>query len=97
MIRTLLSVLVAALVVVTGARGAAAQPRNLVVQVSTEPPGLDLVASPASAIAAVVHYNIQECLVTVHRTGKLVPWLAERWPFEAIDWRERAGDAVSPA
>ena len=48
-------------------------------QVATEPPGLDLVTSPASAIAAVVHYNIQECLVKVDRTGKLVPWLAERW------------------
>src|SRR5207237_10607445 len=48
-------------------------------QVATEPPGLDLIASPASAIAAVVHYNIQECLVKVDRHGKLVPWLAERW------------------
>ena len=46
---------------------------------ATEPPGLDLTASPASAIAAVVHYNVQECLVKVDRTGKLVPWLAERW------------------
>src|SRR2546426_5938134 len=58
---------------------AAQAPQSLVVQVATEPPGLDLVASPASAIAAVVHYNIQECLVKVDRTGKLVPWLAERW------------------
>jgi hypothetical protein len=24
-------------------------------------------------------------------------WMAERWPFEAIDWRERAGDAVGAA
>jgi peptide/nickel transport system substrate-binding protein len=62
------------------ATGATAQPANrLVVQVSTEPPGLDLTASPASAIAGVVHYNIQECLVKVDRTGKIVPWLAERW------------------
>ncbi len=52
---------------------------NLVVQVSTEPPGLDLTASPASAIAAVVFYNVQEALLKVDRTGKLVPWLAERW------------------
>jgi len=51
----------------------------LVVQVATEPPGLDLTASPASAIAAVVFYNVQECLVKVDRHGKLVPWLAERW------------------
>jgi peptide/nickel transport system substrate-binding protein len=57
-----------------------AQPGStLAVQVSTEPPGLDLTASPASAIAAVVHYNVQECLVKVDRHGKLVPWLAERW------------------
>jgi peptide/nickel transport system substrate-binding protein len=77
--RTLLVALVAALGVVAGGRDAASQSRNLTVQVATEPPGLDLVASPASAIAAVVHYNIQECLVKVDRTGKLVPWLAERW------------------
>ncbi len=52
---------------------------SLMVQAPAEPPGLDLTASPASAIAAVVHYNIQECLVKVDRTGTLVPWLAERW------------------
>ena len=52
---------------------------SLVVQVSTEPPGLDLTASPASAIAAVVHYNVQECLIKVDKHGKIVPWLAERW------------------
>ena len=52
---------------------------NLIIQVSTEPPGLDLTASPASAIAAVIHYNVQECLVKVDKTGKIVPWLAERW------------------
>lgn len=64
-----------------GAHEAVAQPQggSLVIQVSTEPPGLDLTASPASAIAAVVHYNVQECLVKVDRAGKLVPWLAERW------------------
>jgi len=52
---------------------------NLAVQVPAEPPGLDLTASPATATAAVVHYNVQECLVKVDRNGKLVPWLAERW------------------
>ena len=52
---------------------------NLVVQVSTEPPGLDLTALPASAIATVIHYNVQECLVKVDKHGKIVPWLAERW------------------
>jgi peptide/nickel transport system substrate-binding protein len=52
---------------------------NLVAQVVTEPPGLDLTATPASATAAVVLYNVQECLVKVDRHGKLVPWLAERW------------------
>jgi peptide/nickel transport system substrate-binding protein len=58
---------------------ALAQPQNLVVQVATEPPGLDMTATPASATAAVVFYNIQESLVKVDRHGKLVPWLAERW------------------
>jgi peptide/nickel transport system substrate-binding protein len=52
---------------------------SLAVQIVAEPPGLDLTASPASTIAAVVHYNVQECLVKVDRNGKLVPWLAERW------------------
>jgi len=61
-------------------RPVAAQPApGLVVQVAAEPPGLDLTATPASATAGVVFYNIQECLVKVDRHGKIVPWLAERW------------------
>ena len=52
---------------------------SLVVQSTTEPPGLDLTASPASAIAGVVFYNVQEDLVKVDSRGMLVPWLAERW------------------
>ena len=40
-------------------RAQAAQ--NLVVQAATEPPGLDLTATPASATAGVVFYNVQEC------------------------------------
>jgi len=51
----------------------------LTVQVSTEPPGLDLTTNPSSAIAGVVFYNVQEGLVKVDKHGKLVPWLAERW------------------
>ena len=58
---------------------AAQAPRALVVQSGAEPPGLDLTATPATASAAVVLYNIQECLVKVDARGKLVPWLAERW------------------
>ena len=58
---------------------AAQAPRALVVQTVTEPPGLDLTATPASATATVVLYNVQECLVKVDAHGKLVPWLAERW------------------
>ena len=57
----------------------AAPAQNLVVQVAAEPPGLDLTATPASATAAVVFYNVQESLVKVDRHGKIVPWLAERW------------------
>jgi peptide/nickel transport system substrate-binding protein len=75
---TLLS-LAALVSCVTAGPAEAQAPQSLVVQVATEPPGLDLTASPASAIAAVVHYNIQECLVKVDRAGKIVPWLAERW------------------
>jgi len=57
----------------------AAAAQNLVVQSATEPPGLDLTATPASATAVVVFYNVQESLVKVDRHGKIVPWLAERW------------------
>ena len=64
-----------------GAVGAAAQtaPNALVVQVSTEPPGLDLTTNPSSAIAGVVFDNVQEGLIKIDRTGKMIPWLAERW------------------
>ncbi|MBM3220269.1 MAG: ABC transporter substrate-binding protein [Candidatus Rokubacteria bacterium] len=58
---------------------AAAQSSQLTVQASNEPPGLDMTATPATATSGVVFYNIQESLVKVDRTGKLVPWLAERW------------------
>src|SRR5258706_8879686 len=53
--------------------------QNLVVQAATEPPGLDLTATPASATAGIVFYNVQEALVKVDRHGKLVPWLADKW------------------
>src|SRR5438270_8119963 len=57
-----------------------AQPApGLVVQVAAEPPGLGLTATPASATAGVVFYNIRECLVKIDRHGRIVPWLAERW------------------
>jgi peptide/nickel transport system substrate-binding protein len=56
-----------------------AQATALVVQATAEPPGLDLTATPASATATVVFYNIQEALVKVDAHGQLVPWLAERW------------------
>ena len=65
----------AGLVASTGAQ----PPRALVVQTATEPPGLDLTATPASATAAVVLFNVQECLVKLDAHGKIVPWLAERW------------------
>ena len=54
-------------------------PATLTVQASTEPPGLDLTATPATATAGVVLYNVQEALVKIDQHGKLVPWLAERW------------------
>ena len=56
-----------------------AQSAALAVQTTAEPPGLDLTATPASATATVVFYNIQEALVKVDAQGRLVPWLAERW------------------
>jgi peptide/nickel transport system substrate-binding protein len=78
--RHVLALLFAALVLSQVPSPAAAQnPKSLVVQTGAEPPGLDLTATPASATAAVVFYNIQEALVKVDRHGKLVPWLAERW------------------
>jgi peptide/nickel transport system substrate-binding protein len=75
----------AALLVVIAALLAAAvlayaqAPRALVVQAVAEPPGLDLTATPASATAGVILYNVQECLVKVDAHGKIVPWLADRW------------------
>src|ERR671924_1712296 len=54
-------------------------PRALVVQSQTEPPGLDMTATPATATSGIIFYNVQEALVKVDRHGKLVPWLAERW------------------
>ena len=78
--RPVASLIVLLLAAWLAAPGAAAAPgSSLVVQTSTEPPGLDLTASPASAIAVVVFYNIQEGLVKVDAHGRLVPWLAERW------------------
>jgi peptide/nickel transport system substrate-binding protein len=68
-----------ALLPVTGQGQPAPGGGALAVQVTSEPPGLDLTATPASATAAVVFYNIQEALVKVDQQGKLVPWLAERW------------------
>jgi peptide/nickel transport system substrate-binding protein len=56
-----------------------AQSTTLAVQTTAEPPGLDLTATPASATATVVFYNIQEALAKVDAQGRLVPWLAERW------------------
>jgi peptide/nickel transport system substrate-binding protein len=77
--RHLAKLLLVALALFPLAAPAAAPAQNLVVQVATEPPGLDLTATPASATAAVVFYNIQEALLKVDRHGKIVPWLAERW------------------
>ena len=78
--RTIAALLGAILAVtVAGGVALAQAPQNLVVQAPVEPPGLDLTATPASATAAVLLYNVQECLVKVDRTGKIVPWLAERW------------------
>ena len=70
------ALLLASLALLPAAASAQQTGGVLVVQVSTEPPGLDLTASPASAIAAVIHYNVQECLVKVDKHGKIVPWLA---------------------
>jgi len=53
----------------------AQNPTSLVVQVPTEPPGLDMTSNPSSAIAAVVFDNVQEGLIKIDRTGKMVPWL----------------------
>src|SRR2546429_1212405 len=77
--RHLARLLLVALALAPLASLAAAPAENLVVQVATEPPGRDLTATPASATAGVVFYNVQEALVKVDRHGKIVPWLAERW------------------
>jgi peptide/nickel transport system substrate-binding protein len=76
--RTFLAALVAVLAVGWGSGAAHAQGR-LIVQSQTEPPGLDMTATPATATSGIVFYNVQESLVKVDRHGKLVPSLAERW------------------
>ena len=78
--RTLLAALVAVLAVGLLADVAHAQgPGRLIVQSQTEPLGLDVTATPATATSGIVFYNVQESLVKVDRHGKLVPSLAERW------------------
>jgi peptide/nickel transport system substrate-binding protein len=77
--RHLAKLLLVVLALLPLASPTAAPAQNLVLQAATEPPGLDLTATPASATAGVVFYNVQEALVKVDRHGKLVPWLAERW------------------
>ena len=79
MMRLLLAVLIAALAVAPTLALAQTPSSSLVVQVPTEPPGLDLTSNPSSAIAAVVFDNVQEGLIKIDRHGKMVPWLAERW------------------
>jgi peptide/nickel transport system substrate-binding protein len=71
--------LVALALLVVMSPGTVPAQQNLVVQAATEPPGLDLTATPASATAGIVFYNVQEALVKVDRHGKLVPWLADKW------------------
>jgi peptide/nickel transport system substrate-binding protein len=77
--RHLARLLLVSLALIPLAAPPAALAQNLVVQITTEPPGLDLTATPASATAGVVFFNVQEALVKVDRHGKIVPWLAERW------------------
>jgi len=77
--RHLAKLLLVLLALIPLAAPTAAPAQNLILQGATEPPGLDLTATPASATATVVFYNVQEALVKVDRHGKLVPWLAERW------------------
>ena len=77
---TLVATLAAALLALALAAPVPGQaPARLIVQNPTEPPGLDVTATPATATSGVVFYNVQEALVKVDRHGKLVPWLAERW------------------
>jgi peptide/nickel transport system substrate-binding protein len=81
MIRRTLVALLGAVLVTLGAVAVipAQTPGRLVVQWPTEPPGLDLTATPASATAGVVFNSIQEGLVKLDQQGKIVPSLAERW------------------
>jgi len=77
--RTVTLVVALAVVLVAAASVPAQAPNRLIVQSQTEPPGLDMTATPATATSGIVFYNVQEGLVKLDRHGKLVPWLAERW------------------
>ena len=78
-LRALIVLAATLLLLMSDVAGTTAQTSTLTMQAATEPPGLDLTATPASATAGVVFYNIQEALVKVDQHGKIVPWLAERW------------------
>src|SRR5260370_38464739 len=106
--RTVPPVVLVALLALAASWGpvAAQAPRALVVQAATEPPGLDLTATPASATAGVILYNVQECLVKGDAHGKLVPWLPQRWHtpanrnhtfFLRSAWRFHNGGQPQPA
>jgi peptide/nickel transport system substrate-binding protein len=79
MMRLLAAALVAAALAAAPVAVPAQTPSALVIQIPAEPPGLDMTSNPSSVIAAVVFANVQEGLIKVDRTGKLVPSLAERW------------------
>jgi len=79
--RRIVVAMLCAVLLLAGAGGEtpAQSPGRLIVQSQTEPPGLDMTATPATATSGIVFYNVQESLVKVDRHGKLVPSLAERW------------------
>lgn len=62
-----------------GSVAAASTNGKVVIGSQVAPPGLDMTANPAAAIAEVLDYNVYQHLVELDPAGKLIPVLATSW------------------
>lgn len=74
-----ITVVIAALALVSGCGQKQSVRNNLSVGMVLEPPGLDPTTGAASAIGEVVLYNIFETLTKIQQDGSVLPLLAQRW------------------
>lgn len=74
-----ITVVIAALALVSGCGQKQSVRNKLSVGMVLEPPGLDPTTGAASAIGEVVLYNIFETLTKIQQDGSVLPLLAQRW------------------